>query len=224
MTFREALEREITTQGISVGEVARKSRVSKGTIYNILNGTTEDARIRAATRRALAQGCDRELQVLPDGSVRFALAEDQAPPGEPAEIALRFLPFVDFMSQHHLREPFDWLYAQEESGALTGLNIVDRVFQRRSEFLGFEIHNAGDTALLEGQIVLNIRFDVGPRDRITCQTARGIAPDERVQQTLFLLAGPAFELTVQDAVFTDATGKILQAVQPLTYRFEGTES
>jgi len=60
MTFREALEREITTQGISVGEVVRKSNVSKGTIYNILNGTTEDARIRAATRRALAHGCDRE--------------------------------------------------------------------------------------------------------------------------------------------------------------------
>ena len=224
MTFREALEREITTQGISVGEVARKSNVSKGTIYNILNGTTEDARIRAATRRALAHGCDRELQVLPDGNVRFVVPEGESPPGEAAEVVLRFLPFTDFLDQNHLREPFDWLYAQEESGALSGLGIVDRVFQRRPEFLGLEIHNIGDAALTEGQFLLDVRFDTGPGGRIPCRIVQGVAPDERIQQTLFLLAGPAFELTVRDAVLTDTTGKVQHVDQALTYRFEGTLS
>ena len=65
MTFREALQSEINLQGLSVAQIAEASNVSKGAIYNILNGTTEDDRIRPGTRKALAQACDRD--VVPEG-------------------------------------------------------------------------------------------------------------------------------------------------------------
>ena len=67
MTFKEALQAEINLQGLSVAIIAKASGISKGAIYNILNGTTEEARIRPSTCKAIALACDRELRHEDDG-------------------------------------------------------------------------------------------------------------------------------------------------------------
>lgn len=223
MIFREALEREIATQGISVAEVARKSRVSKGAIYNILNGTTEDGRVRPATRRALAKGCGRELKILPDGGVMFVapVALGEARSDVISEVAITLLPHQSFLGHRHLREPFDWLYEQEERGKLPGLHTVDRVFQRRDDFLSLEVFNAGDRAVCDVQFVLRVDFDEGPSADIACCIEQPVAPDERREHTLFLLAGPPFSLELIDLMCLDAGGQVRSIDPAPTYRFEG---
>ena len=221
MTFGKALEREIARQGIAVAEVAQKSGVSKGTIYNILNGTTEESRIRAATRRALARGCDRELRILPDGSVLFVAPESAADVEVSDEISFRFLPFRSFMSQNHLANAFDWLYAQEENGVLTGLQIVDRVFQRREDFLGLEILNNSDAAIDGLRFDLEIVYDVGISGNVACRIGGVVNAQARVEYTVFLLAGPAFELTLSHATYTNISEQVVGIASHPTYRYEG---
>jgi transcriptional regulator with XRE-family HTH domain len=225
MTFREALEREINTQGISVAEVAEKSRVSKGTIYNILNGTTEEARIRTATRRALARGCNRDLKILSDGGVMFVIPNQ--PVAEPekiesvADVAITLVPFRPFLSHSYFREPFDWLFEQEERGRLPGLQTVDRVFQRRNDFLAIELFNFGNQVISDVQFDLKVTFHSGPVAKIACRLDRSIPPGERLEQTLFLLAGPAYMLSLDEAVCCDVEGQFLGIAAIPTYRFEG---
>jgi transcriptional regulator with XRE-family HTH domain len=221
MTFGEALQREIATQGIAVAEVAKKSGVSKGTIYNILNATTEEARIRAATRRAIARGCNRDLRVLPDGGVVFVAPETGEGEEASTEILFRFLPQRPFMSQYHLPSAFDWLYAHEENGALTGLQIVDRVFHRREDFLGIEVQNHSDSVLTGIQFDLLVAYDGSLSDKVSCRIDEHIDSGDRVEYTLFLMAGPAYELTVSNATYTDDSGQIVGIVSAPTYRFEG---
>lgn len=225
MTFREAFEREINTQGISVAEVAHKSHVSKGTIYNILNGTTEEARIRSATRRALARGCNRDLKILPDGGVMFvasnqAVAEPETPEAV-AEVSIKLVPFRPFLSHSYFREPFDWLFEQEERGRLPGLQTVDRVFQRRDDFLAIELFNFGSQVISDVQFNLKVTFHSGPVAKIACCLDRPIPPGERLEQTLFLLAGPAYLLSLDEAVCCEIEGQFLGIAATPTYRFEG---
>ena len=77
MTFREALQQEIDAQGLSVAQVAKDSNLSKGAIYNIMNGTTEAARIRPATRKAIAAACGRALRADRDGVTFEALGQSE---------------------------------------------------------------------------------------------------------------------------------------------------
>lgn len=221
MTFKDALEHELAVQGISVAEVVQKSGVSKGTIYNILNGTTEDARIRAATRRAIAAGCDRDIEVLPDGGVVFVDPVQQTVSTESDILQLTLTPFCAFRSQAHIAAPFDWLHAQEEAGRLTGLNTVDRVFQRREEFLELTLKNLGDAGILRVAFNLHVVFENGVVGDIPCVIQDAIAPAQILQQTVFLLGGPGYHLTITQATFTDEGSQSWQSVALPSYRFQG---
>lgn len=221
MTFKDALEREIAVQGISVAEVVQKSGVSKGTIYNILNGTTEDARIRAATRRAIAAGCNRDIEVLPDGGVVFVDPAHDHGTFDSDTVVLHLLPFCAFRSQGHIAAPFDWLHAQEESGRLVGLNTVDRVFQQREDFLELEIRNQGDSFITQVEIMLHVAFENGVVGDIACAVGDGIGPTQTLQKTVFLLGGPGYHLSVSRATFTDENNQSWQIVESPSYRFLG---
>jgi len=221
MTFREALEKEITSQGISVAEVAEKSRVSKGTIYNILNGTTEAARIRVATRRAIAQGCDRDLLMTPDGGIVFVAPQIDEGRETSSEVGIRFLAWRPFFSDAHAADAFDWLYTAEENGALSGLQIVDRVFQRREDFVGVEFQNTSDHTISQIRFDLQVVYDGGISGSVACQFASPIAPGKRIEYTLFVMVGPAFDLTLVNAFFVDASGQTINIAPAPTFRFEG---
>ena len=221
MTFKDALEREIAVQGISVAEVVQKSGVSKGTIYNILNGTTEDARIRAATRRAIAAGCNRDIEVLPDGGVVFVDPVQDHGNFDSATLVLNLLPFCAFRSQGHIAAPFDWLHAQEESGRLVGLKTVDRVFQQREEFLELEITNQSDSLIVQVDFKLHVVFENGVVGDIACSVGDAIGPTQTLQRTVFLLGGPGYHLTVSQATFTDEKNQSWQIVESPSYRFQG---
>jgi transcriptional regulator with XRE-family HTH domain len=221
MTFRDALEREIAVQGISVAEVAQKSKVSKGTIYNILNRTTEDARIRAATRRAIARGCDRDLEVLPDGGVVFTESGQGKPGGSPEMLRLNLTPYRPFDSHSHVPEPFDWLHAQEESGRLKGLKTVDRVFQQREEFLELALSNLGDLDIVAVDFAVHVVFDNGVVGDVFCSVDAPIAPTHTLRQTVFLMGGPAYHLTFSKASYRDEDNQSWQISQVPNYRFEG---
>jgi transcriptional regulator with XRE-family HTH domain len=221
MTFRDALEREISIQGISVAEVVQKSKVSKGTIYNILNGTTEEARIRAATRRAIARGCDRDIEVLPDGGVIFVDPGQGRLANSSEMVQVSLTPFCPFRSEAHLPEPFDWLHAQEESGRLTGLKTVDRVFQRREDFLELTLSNLGDLDIVKVDFTLHVVFDNGVVGDISCVVHRLIKPAQTLRHTVFLMGGPGYHLTFSQATYTDEDDQSWQISQVPNYRFEG---
>lgn len=221
MTFKEALEREIAAQGIAVAEVAEKSGVSKGTIYNILNGTTEDARIRAATRRAIARGCDRDVEVLPDGGVVFVDPRQGQVGQQEGEVQMGLVPFCAFQSQAHVPEPFDWLHAQEESGHLNGLSTVDRVFQQREDFLELTLQNQTDQDIVLLNFNLHVVFENGIVGEIPCTINGPIRPAQVLQRTVFLLAGPAYHLTISQAGYKDEDQQSWQISNVPQYRFPG---
>jgi transcriptional regulator with XRE-family HTH domain len=221
MTFREALEREIAAQGISVAEVAQKSNVSKGTIYNILNGTTEEARIRAATRRAIARGCDRDIETLPDGSVVFVDPQEDQAVHSSQDIHFEWVPFRPFRGQAHLSEPFDWLHAQEEVGRLVGLKTVDRVFQQREDFLELVVKNMGDLNIVEISFTTHVVFDNGVMANIESVIQGSILPGQSRRYTVFLLAGASYHLTLYDVTYLDENNQSWQVSNVPSYRFKG---
>jgi len=221
MTFREALEREITAQGISVAEVAQKSNVSKGTIYNILNGTTEEARIRAATRRAIARGCDRDIETLPDGGVVFIDPQEGQVVQSSQDIHFEWVPFRPFRGQAHLSEPFDWLHTQEESGRLVGLKTVDRVFQQREDFLELAVKNLGDQNMIEISFTIHVVFDHGVIANIESVIHGVIPPGQLRRYTAFLLAGAGYHLTLSHVTYLDENNQSWQVSNVPNYRFKG---
>ena len=221
MTFREALDREITAQGISVAEVAQKSNVSKGTIYNILNGTTEEGRIRAATRRAIARGCDRDIEVLPDGGVVFIHPQEDQAVQSSGDMQFEWVPFRPFRGDAHLSEPFDWLHTQEESGRLTGLKTVDRVFQQREDFLELSLKNLGDQNILEIEFTLHVVFDQGVTANIQCVIQGPIPPRQLRRYTAFLLAGTGYYVSLTQVTYLDENNQYWQVAHVPNYRFKG---
>ncbi|MCZ6632718.1 MAG: helix-turn-helix transcriptional regulator [bacterium] len=222
MTFSKALDREITAQGISVTEIAKKSGISKGTIYNILNGTTEEERIRPSTRRRIAEGCNRDLKVLPDGGVLF-IEPDTAPTAVETtyDLALRFMPFRPFWTDRFCKEPFDWLHQMEVSGALPGLGAVDRVYQKREEFLSLVVENASEVGVTRIRFDLRIAFDQGPSEVLTCHLARHVGAGQDLEVSLFLLPERSFELEVMNPVFTDVDGQALGGISSISYTYRG---
>ncbi len=222
MTFKEALEREIASQGLSVAEITRISGVSKGTIYNILNGTTVEARIRPSTRRSIARGCNRELRSLEDGGVLFV--ERGAPDASeaPSDVRLNLLPNRPFLSDRFLKEPFDWLHTLEEEGALSGIQAVDRVFQKREEFLGLVMENGGEVGLMEVRFDLRVAFeDGGPSRVFPCRLQQQVGPGRTLEETVFLLAGPPYVLELLNPAFTDSEGQTGGIGDPAVYHFRG---
>ena len=223
MTFREALEREIAAQGLAVAEIAEISGVSKGAIYNILNGKTDDVRVRPATRRALARGCNRELVMLDDGGVRFVEpGETRAPEPVVETVGWRLLPGRPFLEESFLRDPFDWLYTLEEDGRVSGTETVDRVFQRRRQFLSLVVENGGRSDIAELGFELRVAFDNGgPTKRFPSRLYVEIPPGGEFEQTLFLQAGPQFQLQVSGPSFTDSEGQAGSSGSDLQYVHRG---
>lgn len=223
MTFREALEREISSQGISVAEVAEKSNVSKGTIYNILNGTTEEARIRAATRRAIAKGCGRNVEALPNGG--FVFVDPRSSSGVAEQridgVRINLVPFCHFRSNQHCAEPFDWLHRQEEDGKLQGLNVVDRVFQQREDFLELVVQNDSDVDLTGFEFSMRVVYDDGVAGELHVEVSAFLRPEEIHRRTLFLSAGSAFHLQLKDWICKDEEGQNLRISQVPDYRYKG---
>jgi len=222
MTFREALEREIAAQALAVADIAEISGVSKGAIYNILNGKTEDERIRPATRKAIARGCNRELETMDDGGVRFVDPGERVPRQVAADILLTVAAARPFLQDRFFREPFDWLHGLEESRVLTGLDPVDRVYQRREDFLGLVLENRGSTSVAE------LRFDLEVTYSGSAATARfalkwpaQLEPGQSAERTLFLGAGPAFDLTIINPSCNDGTGEARGLEGPVAYAHKG---
>lgn len=211
MTFRDALEREIAAQGLSVAEIARISGVSKGAIYNILNGKTEEDRIRPSTRRAIARGCNRDLEVLEDGGVRFVAPgapDGMQGPEEAQEVALRLAPGRPFLEAAYLKAAFDWLHELESGGALSGPRTVDRVFQKRSEFLSVVVENGGDEPVQEVRFEVRVSFDGGEGSQTFSAGVHTPVPaGGQVEETLFPSAGPPYSLELMNPVYVDSEGR-----------------
>lgn len=224
MTFREALEREIAAQGLSVAEVARASGISKGAVYNILNGTTEESRIRPATRRAIARGCNRELQTLEDGSILFVEKVQPHPAATLDDVALFLVPGRPFLESRFLRDAFDWLHELEEKGELIGARTVDRVFQKRHDFLSLIMENRGGVELSGVQFDMNVVFaGGGPSGRFPSGVDARLAVGERIETTLFLAAGPAYCLQLQRPAFTDVDGQTKGIGGSFQFTHQGTD-
>jgi transcriptional regulator with XRE-family HTH domain len=222
MTFREALEREIASQALSVADIAEISGVSKGAIYNILNGKTEEDRIRPATRRALAKGCGRELEVLEDGGTLFVDPSDEVPRQVTPDITLQILSARPFLEDGFFSEPFDWLHGLEEKQVVSGLDAVDRVFQRREEFLSLAIENRGDRPISEARFDLKVTYSSGAAAaQFALKWPMSVAPGQRAERTLFLGAGPAFDLEIINPVCADEKGESRGLEGPLGYVHKG---
>ena len=222
MTFREVLEREIATQALSVADIADISGVSKGAIYNILNGKTEEDRIRPATRRALAKGCGRELEVLEDGGVLFVDPSDQIPRQVTPDVTLQILAARPFLEDGFFREPFDWLHGLEEKQVISGLDAVDRVFQRREDFLSLAVENRGDRQISETRFDLKVTYASGSATaHFALKWPMSVKPGQRAERTLFLGAGPAFDLEILNPVCADGKSESRSLEGPVSYVHKG---
>ena len=227
MTFRDQFQAEIQTQGISVADVAKASGISKGAIYNILNGTTEEDRIRPSTRHALARGCRRSLQIDSDGTHRFVspgvadLTQVAPPAVGGAEIRVAFVSGRTFRPDLHAADIFNWLNEQEEAGALNGLGVVDRVYQKRSEFVSLVMENDTGGALRSVEIPISLAYDSGPNKTFSCLFPQ-IESGAKAEMTVQVGGGPAYTVILQDgwaSLPDDTRGPISTQT---TYRHRGS--
>ncbi len=223
MTFRDALEREIAAQGLSIAEVAEKSNVSKGAIYNILNGKTEEDRIRPSTRRAIARGCNRELEGLEDGTVVFVDPQEAHIEALASEVSIDLLSGRPFLEGAFFKAPFDWLHELEEAGQLSDIHTVDRVFQRREDFLSVIVENHSEDVVDDLRFELKVVFTGGkPSGRFPYRMPLPLRAGERREETVFLLAGTGFELDLVGASYRDAEGQTRRLGGTHTYPYEGS--
>ncbi len=225
MTFREALQSEINLQGLSVAQIAEASNVSKGAIYNILNGTTEDDRIRPGTRKALAQACDRD--VVPEGEgvtfvERGAETFQQVVREATDAFVVSWMADRSFLPDRHVGQAFDWLHRMEQDGRHQGLQVIDRVFQKRSDFLALSFHNKG--AIVASRIDLGLR--VHYPSSATEQTfqvivAETVLPGKSLEVSVFVCAGSAYTMSVAHAEIATPDGQALVPVIPDSFSFPG---
>ena len=123
-------------------------------------------------------------------------------------VALLLVPGRPFLESRFLRAPFDWLYSLEEEGLLTGVRTVDRVFQRRRDFLSLVVENRGNVELRDVRFDLVVAFDGGgPEERFSSCVPVQATENGRTEATLFLAAGPPYTLELQHPVFTDTEGQ-----------------
>jgi len=234
VTFREALQREINVQGLSVAQIAKASKVSKGAIYNILNGTTEDERIRPGTRKALALACDRD--VIPEGDgVTFVkrgaeVPPDPGPTGETSghdmslapSIVVSWLPNRPFLPEYHLGPAFDWLHGLEQKSQLSGLRLVDRVYQKRPSFLSIILHNKGSEVVARADVDLEVEYaSLGVQETFHLSATEPVQPGHSLEQTVFVCAGAPYAAVIRRAKVTTTDGQNFKPVSPETFTFGG---
>ncbi len=224
MNFRDALEKEIRSQGLAVAEIAKTSGLSKGAIYNILNGKTEEDRIRPSTRKQIATACNRELEVLEDGNVLF-VEPGVAPHFQSgSEIQLTLIPERPFLNNSFIREPFDWLHDLEATQETQGRLTVDRVFQKRNDFLSLISENIGLEDVGNLRLELQVRFTGGQSGKFDCKLPGILHPGDRQERTIFLCTGPAFSLELLNPVYIDGDGETRQFSDTQKYVNEGYPS
>lgn len=225
MTFREGLQTEINLQGLSVAQVAKDSKVSKGAIYNILNGTTEDVRIRPATRKALARACNREVRPDGDGVTFVETDADPAPRGDlesTETVSLTWLTERPFLTDRHAGPAFDWLHKMEEASKLPGLRLVDRVFQNQPDFLSLAVHNKGGSIVSQIHLGLSVIYEsAGLAHDFDLRFNGSLSPGASSEETVFVCAGAPYQLTIVRAEMTTDDGSALSPVVPDTFSFSG---
>jgi transcriptional regulator with XRE-family HTH domain len=234
VTFREALQREINVQGLTVAQIAKASKVSKGAIYNILNGTTEDERIRPGTRKALALACDRD--VIPEGDgVTFVKIGSEVPPAPgptggvvgndlslSPSIVVSWLPNRPFLSEYHLGPAFDWLHGLEQKSQLNGLSLVDRVYQKRPDFLSIILHNKGSEVVVRADVDLEVEYaSLGVQEKFHLSVTEPVQPGHSLEQTVFVCAGASYTAAIQRAKVTTTDGQNFKPVSPELFTFGG---
>lgn len=216
MTLKEALEKEIASQGISAIDISKASGVSKATIYNILNGLTDDARIRPSTKRSIARGCNREIRLLSDGGVEFVRPGRQTEPPEApsgAAVRLRYAAGRPFLSDSFCREAFDWLHDTERAGRLPRCDIVNRVFQKRPDFLSLTLENAGHSEIASVAFLLGVSIPKGRLQRtFSFSGLRPTPPLAKTEITLFLSEAEFdFDVEVSQLTLNDVEGEACAA-------------
>ena len=226
MTFKEALQAEINLQGLSVAQIATDSSVSKGAIYNILNGTTEDARIRPATRKAIASACNRDVRADGDGVVFVEIGMEPVAAVlsavHQASVVLTWLSGRPFLKEDHAGPAFDWLHTMEEQKQLSGIRLVDRVYQNRPDFLSVAVHNKGKDPVLNVSIDLSVTYAAsGPRHSFSTVLSEACLPGRSLEETVFVCAGAPFTLVVDRAQLTTASGEQRSAQLPDPFLFAG---
>jgi transcriptional regulator with XRE-family HTH domain len=225
VTFKDALQTEIDLQGLSVAQIAQDSSVSKGAIYNILNGTTEDARIRPATRKALAAACNRDVRPDGDGVVFVESGAAQVTRQQSSQedsVVLSWLTGRSFLTERHASAAFDWLHAREEVKELSGLHIVDRVYQNRADFLSLALNNKGAESITTVSVGLTVHYrDQDLSHSFSAGLSEPCAPGEFLEQTVFVCVGEPYSLSVEHADLTSATGAQQGARLPDPFHFDG---
>jgi hypothetical protein len=137
-------------------------------------------------------------------------------------VGWRLLPGRPFLEESFLRDPFDWLYALEEEGRVAGTETVDRVFQRQRQFLSLIVENGGRSDVVELGFELRVSFDNGgPSKRFPSRLYVDIPPGAELERTLFLHAGPAYQLQVTGPTFTDSDGQAGSGGNDLQYVHRG---
>ena len=211
MTLKEAIEKEVLSQGISAIDISKASGVSKATIYNILNGLTDDSRIRPSTKRAIAKGCNRELRILGDGGVDFVRPGLKAEASEVvpgASVHLRYASGRPFSSDSFCPEALDWLHDMEKSGRIPRCEVVNRVFQKRADFLSLVVENGGHSEITSVLFSLDVSI---PKSRVqrtfSFSGIRPTPPLAKAEITLFLSeADFDFDVEVSQVALNDADG------------------
>lgn len=210
MTLKDAIEKEIVSQGISAIDISKASGVSKATIYNILNSLTDDARIRPSTKRAIARGCGKDMRTLGDGGIEFFKPGSKMETPEPvnAAIRLRYVPGRPFFSNNFCQDAFDWLHNMETSGRIPPCDVVNRVFQRRPDFLSLVIENTGHSEVS----AVNFQVDVSiPKSRLqrtfSFSGMQPTTPSRKSEITLFVEeANFDFDVEISRILLRDADG------------------
>lgn len=211
MTLKDAIEKELMSQGISAIDISKASGVSKATIYNILNGLTDDTRIRLSTKRAIARGCGREIRALSDGSVEFVDPGSEAEVPEPlpgASVWLRYASGRPFLSDGFCREAFDWVHGMETAGRIPACDVVNRVFQRRPDFLSLILENVGSAEITTVAFSLGVLIPKSRAQRTFLFSGIRSTPSLTSSEiTLFLdRADFDFNVEVSQVVLRDADG------------------
>ena len=89
-----------------------------------------------------------------------------------------------------------------------GCVVFDFVFQKREEFLSFVLENRGDADVREVRFGLRVAFagaEAVGQFQVALQAR--VPPGERTEATLFVSAGPPYQLELQNPVFTDTSGQ-----------------
>ena len=225
MTFKEALQAEINLQGLSVAIIAKASGISKGAIYNILNGTTEEARIRPSTCKAIALACDRELRREADGVefVEFGASRGSMPlqrMPETSTVALSWMQNRLFLSNRHCGSAFDWLQKMEVEGRLAMVGVVDRIYQNRPDFLSLAVHNNSAGPVNDVRLRVSVSYRKLPHT-FPVSYSETISPGSSSEMTVFLCDGDPFELSVSNVEHKTDAGEAASPVLLEPFRYSG---